>query len=194
MLTSVYLYFDHRGILIYVGITARGKARQIEHNQAAEWWRYVAKQEIEHYESREEAAVRESWLIRNRRPPFNNAGNCEYRQLRAAYLFLFDPVALPPTFWPNVQDPSPAPNVPTKVTNGPSVSPRDRALAQESLITLEIPDRRRWVADRMKPGDELSAGKTQGEIDSMGAELFGCSTKTIRRDRDSIRPARKARP
>lgn len=89
--TSVYLYYDVRNVLLYVGITNRGKLRQDEHAQRAEWWKYSVSQKIEHYESRVEARARETWLIINCRPPFNNSQNPGYHDLRDAYLTLFDP-------------------------------------------------------------------------------------------------------
>lgn len=93
--TSVYLYYDARGSLIYVGITKRGQGRQLEHNAKAEWWSFVARQEVEHYGTRDEAALREKFLIRDHRPPFNQRHNKGWEQLRAAYLTLYQPVSLP---------------------------------------------------------------------------------------------------
>ena len=86
--TSVYLYFDKLGVLLYVGITKRGITRQDEHT-LKEWWPFVAKQEIEHYDSREVAAARETMLIKERRPPFNKQQNRDHARLREAYLTLF---------------------------------------------------------------------------------------------------------
>lgn len=83
--TSVYLYFDAEGILIYVGITSRRSVRQAEHRADKDWWPFVARQAIEHYDSRAEAARREAWLIRVMCPPFNSALNPD-RQMRDAYL------------------------------------------------------------------------------------------------------------
>ena len=89
--TSVYLYYDRLGVLLYVGITKRGSRRQQEHNERAEWWPFVAKQEIEHYDTRDVATARETMLIRERRPPFNQQQNPDHPKLRAAYLTLFAP-------------------------------------------------------------------------------------------------------
>lgn len=45
--------------------------------------------------------------------------------------------------------------------------------------------RRAWVAARLDPTDR--ARLTPGEIDTIGAEKFGCSEKTIERDRRHLR-------
>jgi predicted GIY-YIG superfamily endonuclease len=92
--TSVYLYQDAHNVLIYVGITKQGPGRQNQHNSSADWWRYVAHQDVEHYDTRDEAKARETWLIKNRRPPFNRQENPEWPELRRAYLTLFDPDVL----------------------------------------------------------------------------------------------------
>lgn len=73
--TSVYLYFDSAGILIYVGITSRGINRQREHEKSKPWWGFTNRQEIEHYSSRAEALNREKFLISTYCPPFNTQHN-----------------------------------------------------------------------------------------------------------------------
>lgn len=84
--TSLYLYFDRHDTLIYVGITGRGIWRNREHDASAEWWPFVARQEVEHLATREEALRREKLLILERRPPFNRQHNPDYADHRAAYL------------------------------------------------------------------------------------------------------------
>lgn len=92
--TSVYLYRDARGVLLYVGITSQGPRRQNQHAGNTEWWKYVATQDVEHYGSRHDAKVRESILIREERPPFNRQENPGWPETRHAYLTLFDRKAL----------------------------------------------------------------------------------------------------
>lgn len=87
--TSVYLYRDAHGLLIYVGMTGRGMGRQVKHNRRAEWWKFATRQEIEHHPDRPAAAERELSLIREHLPPFNIVGNPEHAERRAAYLTLF---------------------------------------------------------------------------------------------------------
>lgn len=89
--TSVYRYFDQGGLLLYVGITARGIARQREHNADKEWWPFVARQEVDHFESREAAAKRERHLIRQFHPPFNKQHNPHHDELRQIYLTAVTP-------------------------------------------------------------------------------------------------------
>ena len=87
-LTSVYRYYDLNDLLLYVGITSRGTRRQDEHNATKEWWKFVARQEVEHYPSRSEASDREKKLIRSYRPPFNRQHNPGHELARSAYLDL----------------------------------------------------------------------------------------------------------
>lgn len=84
--TSVYQYFDRAGVLIYVGITCTGIARNQQHNADKDWWQWVAKQTIEHYHSRAEALGREKALIQKYRPPFNIIHNQQSIDIRAAYV------------------------------------------------------------------------------------------------------------
>jgi len=91
--TSVYRYYDRSDILIYVGITRQGMGRNVQHNGKAEWWPFVARQEVEHYPDRLAAMAREKALIRHHRPPFNKQHNLDHMATRAAYLaFTSDPV------------------------------------------------------------------------------------------------------
>jgi len=83
--TSVYIYRDALHRIIYIGITSRGVSRQVEHNRDKSWWPYVARQDIEHYPSRDEALARERFLISTFRPPFNSQHNPEAEHARAAY-------------------------------------------------------------------------------------------------------------
>lgn len=84
--TSVYRYFDKRGLLLYVGITRRGISRNSEHNTSKSWWQYVVRQEVDHYETRKAAHNIEKELIRQYRPPFNVQHNPGHAEVREAYL------------------------------------------------------------------------------------------------------------
>lgn len=83
--TSVYRYYDRNDLLLYVGITRRGIARNIEHS-SKEWWPFVVRQEVEHYPHRDGAAQHEKHLIRKFRPPFNKQHNPFFDEMRAIYL------------------------------------------------------------------------------------------------------------
>jgi hypothetical protein len=84
--TSIYKYYDRQDILVYVGITSRGVARNREHNADKEWWPYVCRQEVEHRPTRALALAREKQLIMAHRPPFNVQHNPDAGSLREIYL------------------------------------------------------------------------------------------------------------
>lgn len=84
--TSVYRYYDSAAVLLYVGITGRGAARNAEHNKSKEWWPYITRQEVDHYRSRTTALNVERELIRQHRPPFNVQHNLDHEAIREAYL------------------------------------------------------------------------------------------------------------
>lgn len=84
--TSVYLYYDRHGILIYVGITSRGIKRNREHNETKDWWPFVTRQEVEHFDDRSAALDREKVLIETHCPPFNTQHNRAAAEVREAYL------------------------------------------------------------------------------------------------------------
>lgn len=86
MPTSVYRYYDAVGTLIYVGITRQGMGRNVQHNGKAEWWPFVARQEVDHFPTRQAAMLREKDLIRSLRPPFNKQHNPTHAEMREAYL------------------------------------------------------------------------------------------------------------
>lgn len=88
--TSVYRYYDRDGLLIYVGITSRGARRNYEHNASKDWWPYVARQEVDHYETRELALRHERSLIIRHRPPFNRQHNPDADAMRAVYVAYAD--------------------------------------------------------------------------------------------------------
>jgi predicted GIY-YIG superfamily endonuclease len=93
--TSIYLYFDKGGILLYVGITSRGISRNVEHNRSKDWWQYVARQEVVHLPTREQALSSERELILLHRPPFNTQHNPDHKVMRSAYLELATTGRLP---------------------------------------------------------------------------------------------------
>ena len=84
--SCVYRYYDAYGVLIYVGVTKRGAARNAEHNESKAWWRFAARQEVDHYDSDEEARRNERAAIIESRPPFNKQHNPMHEEIREAYL------------------------------------------------------------------------------------------------------------
>lgn len=95
---SVYKYFDKAGILIYVGITECGIVRNRQHNESKEWWKFVHRQQIEHFPSREQAHEREVQLIERFRPPFNKQHNKDHAAARRFYLDMTEGRVLPPNY------------------------------------------------------------------------------------------------
>lgn len=84
--TSLYRYYDDCDTLIYVGITSRGMQRNVEHTKSKTWWTYVARQDVEHYTTRDEALTREAALVLAERPPFNTQHNPSHKMDRALYI------------------------------------------------------------------------------------------------------------
>lgn len=98
---SVYQYFDANGVLLYVGMTSRGDARNVEHNKSKDWWPHVASQSVSHFGSRATALEVERELISAFAPPFNVQHNARHEQARSHYLRKHVSVAnvLPPDLY-----------------------------------------------------------------------------------------------
>lgn len=96
--TSLYRYYDESDLLIYVGITSRGMQRNREHNSTKTWWRFVVRQEVEHFDTRAEALRREAELVSSFAPPFNKQHNPNHEQARTTYL-LFAAARSQPSEW-----------------------------------------------------------------------------------------------
>lgn len=95
--TSLYRYYDDNDVLLYVGITGRGIARNVEHNKSKMWWRYVDHQTVEHFATRHAAEAAERDVIRTFRPPFNKQYNDSHEQTRNSYLAVRAAVDSQPT-------------------------------------------------------------------------------------------------
>lgn len=67
----VYLLFDRRNELLYVGITDRGPTRLAEHYRRKPWFRFVCRVEFERYGTRAQSEAREKYLIHERAPLHN---------------------------------------------------------------------------------------------------------------------------
>lgn len=68
---ALYRHFDAAGTLLYVGITAKMKARQAAHAKGAPWAAEIAKITHEWLPTREEALAAEAMAIRDEAPRFN---------------------------------------------------------------------------------------------------------------------------
>lgn len=71
----VYLLFDGREHLLYVGITNNLRNRLSAHYSEKPWIEEVARAEVEVYVTREESKARETHLIKERGPVYNLAEN-----------------------------------------------------------------------------------------------------------------------
>jgi predicted GIY-YIG superfamily endonuclease len=71
---TIYLLYDARDRLLYVGISANGPARLPQHAATKSWFRKVARAEFEHVKGRVAAEARELELIRERNPRWNVSG------------------------------------------------------------------------------------------------------------------------
>lgn len=95
---SIYRYFDRYDVLLYVGITTRGTARQHEHNATKQWWPLVFRQEIEHFEDLATGLAVEKATIERFRPPFNTQHNPSAARSRDAYIRFAALVSSAPNF------------------------------------------------------------------------------------------------
>lgn len=95
---SIYRYFDRYDVLLYVGITTRGTARQHEHNTTKTWWPLVFRQEVEHFSDMQTGLAVEKATIERFRPPFNTQHNPSAVESRDAYMRFAALAASAPSF------------------------------------------------------------------------------------------------
>lgn len=69
--TSLYRMWGDGERLLYIGITRRGHMRIWNHARDKEWWRQVIRVDVEHYPSRDDAALAEARAIYKERPIYN---------------------------------------------------------------------------------------------------------------------------
>lgn len=84
--TVVYLAYGKNNRLLYVGITNDFYSRMGQHSKTSDWYPYALRFEVEPYETRHQAGLREKWLVRYRAPTYNTALQSEKRrkQIREA--------------------------------------------------------------------------------------------------------------
>lgn len=73
--TALYRHFDKSGVLLYIGISSSATARAVQHHNGSRWADLIARIDVEHYDTREEALAAESAAIKTEKPPFNVVGN-----------------------------------------------------------------------------------------------------------------------
>lgn len=72
--TDVYRFFNAHGELLYVGLSCQIAARVGYHRSNQGWWHQVSRIEVEHFATRDEAALRERHVIATEFPRCNGNG------------------------------------------------------------------------------------------------------------------------
>jgi hypothetical protein len=67
----VYRFYAHDGRLLYVGMTSKGGARWMDHANVQPWWGDVGIVKVEHFPTRDDAALAEQDAIRDEHPLYN---------------------------------------------------------------------------------------------------------------------------
>jgi hypothetical protein len=73
--TALYRHFAADGALLYVGISAFPTERAHQHNCRAHWATSIARIEVDHFDTREDAIAAERLAIATERPLHNVAWN-----------------------------------------------------------------------------------------------------------------------
>ena len=81
MKTCLYRHFDQTGALLYVGISGNPFARTCQHKTTADHFHEITKINIEWFDSREVALVRETEAIKNESPKYNNYNSTRKREI-----------------------------------------------------------------------------------------------------------------
>jgi predicted GIY-YIG superfamily endonuclease len=75
--TDVYQLFDGDGTLMYVGVSLSLAQRMRQHRQGKRWWPQVARIEVSHCATRQEALFMEFCLIQRLQPRYNVQGQAQ---------------------------------------------------------------------------------------------------------------------
>jgi len=100
---TLYRFFDHRGELLYIGVSAALLNRLNQHRESRPWWCDVANVDLEHFETREEAFDAERNAIVVEKPTHNvhhNRGNPRAVVPEAGDVELRDSPKPKPWWWP----------------------------------------------------------------------------------------------
>jgi predicted GIY-YIG superfamily endonuclease len=89
--TCVYVHYDTRDVVLYVGIAHNFEDRCGAHRRDSVWWKYRVRSDVEWLPDRLSAEAREAELIKSLRPAFNSRMNWEGWRRASAYILLFDP-------------------------------------------------------------------------------------------------------
>jgi predicted GIY-YIG superfamily endonuclease len=80
MRSQLYRCFDSDHRLLYIGISTNALARLMVHRESAYWFAQIATVTIEHFDSRDDAAVEEQLAIMTENPLHNQVYNPRYRR------------------------------------------------------------------------------------------------------------------
>ncbi len=72
---QMYRHYDKEGNLLYVGISSNHLQRLTTHKQISGWFKLIARIEIQHFKTREEARWAEHIAIKTEFPIFNKQQN-----------------------------------------------------------------------------------------------------------------------
>lgn len=70
---QLYRHFDAEGRLLYVGISKNATERLRGHKHKSSWFKEIARVEIQHFPTREEARAAEALAIKSEKPLLNKA-------------------------------------------------------------------------------------------------------------------------
>jgi excinuclease UvrABC nuclease subunit len=85
--TTLYRLRDEHGKLLYVGIAGNPGRRFEQHADTKAWWPEVARVDLEHFDTRDEALIAETIAIVNEEPAYNiRHGNPEACTVKVAPL------------------------------------------------------------------------------------------------------------
>jgi excinuclease UvrABC nuclease subunit len=80
MKQTLYRFYDANDDLLYVGITKFFEPRLKQHYKNAEWFFDTAFVRLEHFATRQEVEVAESYAIKHENPRYNIAKNPDKKQ------------------------------------------------------------------------------------------------------------------
>jgi len=84
---SLYRHWDVHDNLLYVGISNNFVERLAQHKEGADWYKDIYMVTIEHFDTREEALLREAEAIRTEKPLYNVKHNKPVKNSRKRIVY-----------------------------------------------------------------------------------------------------------
>lgn len=88
---TLYRHFDQNDELLYIGVTSNLFRRTAEHERSSPWFRDIARIDLRHFDSREDAIEAEDRAISNEKPKHNQTVNA-FLDTKQAAAYLRIPV------------------------------------------------------------------------------------------------------